>query len=88
MAVATRRPAIKQALNSLRQISADKKNRAIYESRLKGQRDLWSIEDAAEARGRLEGEARARQESTTIIAEKDKEIAELRRLLNSVPIRV
>ncbi|GHV13272.1 transposase [Fibrobacterales bacterium] len=93
MAVATRRPAIKQALNSLRQISADKKNRAIYESRLKGQRDLWSIEDAAEARGeargRLEGEARAKQESAVIIAEKDntlaeqaRRIAELERLLS------
>ncbi|GHV17033.1 hypothetical protein AGMMS49938_17550 [Fibrobacterales bacterium] len=54
MELAKKRPAIGQALSSLRVISANARKRSLYEAREKGERDQRAREHAAEARGRNE----------------------------------
>jgi hypothetical protein len=47
MRVAVKNKAINTAFGELKILSADKKQRARYDDRLKLQRDIWSFEDAA-----------------------------------------
>jgi predicted transposase/invertase (TIGR01784 family) len=51
MAVAQRDKTIKSAFDELKEISADKQRRMVYEARLKAQRDRWMFEDDARADG-------------------------------------
>ncbi|GHV18186.1 hypothetical protein AGMMS49938_19120 [Fibrobacterales bacterium] len=63
MELAKKRPAIGQALSSLRVISANARNRSLYEAREKGERDQRAREHAAEARG----EARALKKALQVL---------------------
>jgi predicted transposase/invertase (TIGR01784 family) len=84
MAVAQKNAVIKAAYDELKSISADKHQRMLYEARLKQQRDVWSMTDKAEQRGRAEGraegEARSKAKIAKILKQRgmsDKEIFEI-----------
>jgi predicted transposase/invertase (TIGR01784 family) len=66
MAVSQRDETIRSAFGELKEISADKQRRMVYEARLKAQRDRWMFEDDARAdgieRGMAKGMAKGRVE--------------------------
>jgi hypothetical protein len=75
--LATKNPMIEEAYCKLQEMSEDEANRMIYEARLKAQRDEYSRLQGAIKEGLEKGRA----ESQQALAEKDREIAELRRKL-------
>ncbi|MDR1129057.1 MAG: Rpn family recombination-promoting nuclease/putative transposase [Treponema sp.] len=75
--LAQKNPVIKEAYCKLQVMSEDEANRMLYEARLKAWRDEQSRLQGARNEGREEG----REESRQALAEKDREIAELRRKL-------
>jgi flagellar biosynthesis/type III secretory pathway protein FliH len=62
-------------------MSEDEANRMLYEARLKAWRDEQSRLQGAHKEGLEEGLEEGRKESRQALAEKDREIAELRRKL-------
>jgi predicted transposase/invertase (TIGR01784 family) len=58
-------PQIRKAAVKLRELSADERARDMLERREKGWRDLMSIADAAEEKGRVEGRTEGRAEGRT-----------------------
>jgi predicted transposase/invertase (TIGR01784 family) len=74
MNLATKSPRLAHAVEALETISADRTSRALYEARLKAQRDAWARENDARVAGIEEGEQRGEQRGER---KKEKEILRL-----------
>ena len=83
--VAEINPQMRKAVVKLQELSADERARDLYERREKARRDIESRERWARAEGKAEGKAEGRAEEREIwqnaIADKDAEIASLKKQL-------
>ena len=80
-------PQMQKAVVKLQELSADEKARDVYERREKALRDIDSRERWAQAKGRaegrVEGKAEEREIWQNVVADKDAEIARLKKQLTN-----